>query len=458
MLKFTPIDESHAPLLRKYYGQCTYRLCEYSLGVKLMWRDHWHPAFAESHGCLVVLNHSAHYGAMFDFPIPLPEEGDVDAALDEIDAWCVENGVPPSFGVVPEAERERLMKRYPYTTVDNDRLWQDYFYHAEDLSTFAGRRYSGQRNHINKFRKLYPDAVFRALAPADRGKVEAFWREFHKVFNKEDADAKMEVCFARRIMEQAGEAWAKTGCVEEDGKLIAIALAEVCGDTLVCHVEKALPQYEGVYPFLVQSFAAANSEGLRWINREDDAGDRGLRTSKLQYLPAFLGAKVRLLARNELSGLETIPVLKSERLVLDGLREEDRPLYNRLCLDDERNRWWGYDYREDLEGELTEDYFLSVAREAGGEFRRPAGRGLHRRGGAVPLRLQGRRGAGVPHPARVRRERVRGRSLPAGGGVEPVRPGAVQAECQMLSRKRGLPKDAGELHAPRRGGRDVPVF
>ena len=41
MLQFTPIDEQHAPLLRKYYSQCTYRLCEYSLGVKLMWKDHW---------------------------------------------------------------------------------------------------------------------------------------------------------------------------------------------------------------------------------------------------------------------------------------------------------------------------------------------------------------------------------------------------------------------------------
>ncbi len=363
MLDFKPISEQYSSLLRKYYSQCTYRLCEYSLGVKLMWRDHWHPEFAESHGCLVVLNHSAHYGAMFDFPIPLPEEGDVDAALDEIDAWCVEKGVPPSYGVVPETERERLLKRYPYTTVDNDRLWQDYFYHAEDLSTFAGRRYSGQRNHINKFRKLYPDAVYRELTPADHDKVDAFWHEFHKAFNKEDADAKMEVCFARRLMEQVGAEWAKTGCVEIDGQIAALALAEVCGDTLVCHIEKALPRYEGVYPFIVQSFAAAFSPGLPWINREDDAGDRGLRTSKLQYLPAFLGAKVRVLARNELSPLETVPVLKTERLILDGLREEDKPLYNRLCLDDERNRWWGYEYREDLEGELTEEYFLSVARE-----------------------------------------------------------------------------------------------
>lgn len=363
MLEFKPISEPYAPLLRKYYSRCTYRLCEYSLGVKLMWREHWRPEFAESHGCLVVLNHSAHYGVMFDFPIPLPGEGDVDAALDGIDEWCVEHGEAPSFGVVPETERERLLRRYPYTTVDSDRLWQDYFYAAEALSTFAGRHYSGQRNHINKFHKLYPDAVYRELTRADREGVEGFWREFHKVFNKEDADAKLEVCYARRIMEQAGEAWAKTGCVELDGKIIAIALAEVCADTLVCHVEKALPQYEGVYPFLVQSFAAAHGGGLAWINREDDAGDRGLRTSKLQYLPAFLGAKVRVLARNELSGLDTVPALKTERLILDGLREEDRPFYNRLCLDDERNRWWGYDYRDDLEGEPAEGYFLNVAWE-----------------------------------------------------------------------------------------------
>ncbi|MCI9443321.1 MAG: GNAT family N-acetyltransferase [Oscillospiraceae bacterium] len=363
MLEFKPISEPCAPLLRKYYGQCTYRLCEYSLGVKLMWREHWHPEFAESNGCLVVLNHSAHYGCMFDFPVPLPGEGDVDAALDEIDAWCMEKGVPPSFGVVPEEERERLMKRYPYVTVDNDRLWQDYIYHAGDLSSFAGRHYSGQRNHINKFHKLYPDAVYRELTPADHDAVEDFWREFHKVFNKADASAKMEVCYARRLMVHTGEEWARTGCVELDGRLIAIALAEVCGETLVCHIEKALPQYEGVYPFIVQSFAAAHSQGLAWINREDDAGDKGLRTSKLQYLPAALGAKVRLLARNELSRLKTVPALKSERLTLDGLREEDKADYNRLCLDDGRNRWWGYDYRDDLKGELTEDYFLDVAWE-----------------------------------------------------------------------------------------------
>ena len=81
---------------------------------------------------------------------------------------------------------------------------------------------------------------------------------------------------------------------------------------------------------MVQAFAAANAQGLRWINREDDAGDKGLRTSKLQYLPAELGAKVRIRVRNELAYLDKIPLLTSERLTLDAMNEGDKETYNRL--------------------------------------------------------------------------------------------------------------------------------
>ena len=56
MLEFKPIQTRSAARLRKYYEQCTYRLCEYSVGVKLMWREHLRPQYAEAHGCLIVLN------------------------------------------------------------------------------------------------------------------------------------------------------------------------------------------------------------------------------------------------------------------------------------------------------------------------------------------------------------------------------------------------------------------
>lgn len=361
-MELQPITPECADTLRSYYSLCSRRLCEYSAGVQLMWQELWDSKYAEVHDCLVILHNTKQSGFTFDYPVPLPGSGDVDAALDEIDAWCMKKGVLPAFQTVPADKREHLLDRYPYTTVSSSRLWQDYLYRAEDLSNFSGRRYSGQRNHIHKFRKLYPDAVYRPLTAADRQAVETFWEEFHKVFNKEDAGAKYELCAARKLMELAGRDWVRTGCIELDGKILALSLGEVCGDTLVCHVEKGLPQYTGVYPAMVQAFAAANSEGLRWINREDDAGDQGLRTSKSQYLPAAMGKKIHVQVRNELDGVDEPPVLHSERLTLDALQDADRDAYNRLCLDDSRNRYWGYDYRQDLDGELTDSYFLDVAR------------------------------------------------------------------------------------------------
>lgn len=362
MLEFKPVNVKSGAKLRKYYSRCPYRLAEYSLGTKLMWRQYWRSQWAEVAGCLVVVNRTKDQGVLFDYPLPMPGVGDVDAALDEIDRWCVEHGVAPAFGVVPVEARDHLLERYPYVSVSTSRIWQDYLYRAEDLAGFAGRRYSGQRNHINKFRKLYPEARFRPITPEDAEKVEAFWEEFHRGFHKDGELAKTEFCAARKLMRQVGKSWVRAGAIELEGRFIAIALGEICGDTMICHIEKALAQYEGVYPTMVQSFAAAFGGEVTWMNREDDAADKGLRTSKLQYLPADMGKKVQISVRNEMAELKKVPRLESERLTLDELRREDASDYFRLCTDEERNRLWGYDYKQDLRGELTEDYFLKVAR------------------------------------------------------------------------------------------------
>ena len=65
----------------------------------------------------------------------------------------------------------------------------------------------------------------------------------------------------------------------------------------------------------------------------------------------------------ELDALRHIPELTTERLTLSPFTDADKASYNALCLDDQRNRWWGYDYRTDLKGPLTEDYFLDVTRQ-----------------------------------------------------------------------------------------------
>ena len=76
--------------------------------------------------------------------------------------------------------------------------------------------------------------------------------------------------------------------LEVDGKMVGVSVGEKRGDTLIVHVEKALYEYSGAYPTLAQEFAKAFAVNeIEFINREDDSGDLGLRTSKTQYQPIF---------------------------------------------------------------------------------------------------------------------------------------------------------------------------
>ena len=362
MLTFTPVTQRDIARLRRYYKSCEYQLCEYSALVKLMWRSHLHPSWAEGAGCLIVRNFiDGQY--CFDYPVPGPD-GDEDAALALIEDDCRERDIPLVLSVVPQDKAERLAARYPYFRFSSPRVWRDYIYAAEDLRDFAGRRYSGQRNHINKFRKLYPDAAFRPLGKSDLPLITQFFRDYEAVFTKASDSAKNELRCAEKMLRMTGSPHFLVGGMELDGRLLSVAMAERCGDTLQIHIEKALYGYEGVYPATVQAFAQEFAvDGVRWLNREDDAGDKGLRTSKLQYLPDHLGAKLRFDVLNELVNITEIPTLTTARLTLDALTDADKTAYATLCLDDDRNRWWGYDFRKDYDGTPYEDYFLAVARE-----------------------------------------------------------------------------------------------
>lgn len=363
MLSFTPVTENCLPLLRRYYAACTYRLCEYSALMKLMLRTSMPSEWAEATGCLVVrtLLYGRYY---YDYPVPGPA-GNVDGALYAIERWCAERGEQLSFFVVPAAQAPGLLSRYPRFHVTKLRSWSDYLYRVEDLRGYPGRRYSGRRNHVNKFCKLYPEAVFRPLDQSCAALMEQFWHEYDQQFSKRSEQARDELRNAKEMLRLlAGDSDFCAGGMELNGKLLSLSMAERCGDTLHIHIEKALYSYEGVYPAAVQAFVQRFAgEGIKWINREDDCNEKGLRTSKLQYLPAELLEKYCVDVENELYALDSVPTLTTPRLTLSALTEADRSAYNALCRDDARNRYWGYDYREDWKGEPLEEYFLNVARQ-----------------------------------------------------------------------------------------------
>ena len=82
------------------------------------------------------------------------------------------------------------------------------------------------------------------------------------------------------------------GLIRANGRVIAFSIGDPLNDDVyLVQFEKAYPDIPGAYQVINQQFAEHYVAGYKFANREDDAGDEGLRKAKLSYDPIFLVAK-----------------------------------------------------------------------------------------------------------------------------------------------------------------------
>jgi hypothetical protein len=255
-----------------------------------MWRDLHHTSFAIENDALFLRAEFTPGAIAFAPPRSLAAAP--ETLIPQILAYCGENNIAPRLCAVSGEFHRKVKLLYPDAKEITDAAWSDYLYNAEDLATLAGRRYSGQRNHINKFRKLYPDWRFEVVNETNLAQTRAFFEEYSKLVVKEDYAAYSEGnAKAIEVIDNFGTYRQFGGILLVGDAIAGAAFGETVGDTLFIHTEKALTTFEGAYPMLVNQFAqmyAGEGSGIQYINREEDDGVEGLRTSKLSYHPCTL--------------------------------------------------------------------------------------------------------------------------------------------------------------------------
>jgi hypothetical protein len=287
-LRFFPFDRTAALIVAPFFNARADRFCDRTVGVNYMWRVPFDGAYAITNGCLILKVSYGVKGVHFTYPIGQNPE----AAMDVLEDYCHEIGLPLQFASVSEPEIEELKARYPQITVSANRDFFDYLYHYEDLATFAGRRYSAQRNHINRFVKQWPNWEYRPPTREDIPAAQAFLREWIERKAADGPLSRSEEIEARGcadLLDAMHDFGMSGGLITVNGAIAAFSIGEILGDTLFVHCEKGDTRFPGVYQMMVREFAAHSAApSLRYINREDDSGDLGLRQSKLAYRPCAL--------------------------------------------------------------------------------------------------------------------------------------------------------------------------
>ncbi len=348
MLNFTQLKEDFSQI-EKYLNSLSNTFCDLTKGVRFIWGKDFKVEYAIVENTLILKETALNYQNAFYYPIG----ENVEKALDEIENYCKEKNIPLVFCCINNETAVLLTNRYPNVYITNDRDWSDYIYSAKEFKSFTGKKYSGQRNHINKFNKLYPNYKIERITENNINKIINFIKTLNQESTSPSWTKKIEdenICHYLENMfslEQFGI------FISIENKVVAFSVGEKVNNTIYVHVEKALREYEGVYPTLANAFAKTFcTEEIEFINREEDCGDNGLRISKLQYHPIEIKQKNIVKVKTLIDKITNPIYIKTDRLEIADLTENDALRYFNLYLDEEVNKFWGYDYREDL-GEKT---------------------------------------------------------------------------------------------------------
>jgi uncharacterized protein len=173
--------------------------------------------------------------------------------------------------------------------ITEDRDQAQYMYRASDLAGLPGRHFSGKRNLLAQAARLgwTAEPLLSAHATLCQTVVETAWQG---LMTADRPSIDQEAHAIGWALDHFGDSGQEGVLVRLGGQGVAFSIFEPQNaDTAVVHFERALREPRGLYQVVNRETARVlAARGFRWINREEDLGDPGLRQAKMSYHPAFL--------------------------------------------------------------------------------------------------------------------------------------------------------------------------
>lgn len=279
-IQFRDIRLEDGPLVQKYLDFWGIEAAGLQFSTLFLWGSQGRIRIAEAEDTLFI-SVAREDGCMCVGPITTrPENYEAILAMREADCRC--RGEKLRFCVIP-SQTAPYFARLGYA-IEECRDNEEYIYDAEALRSLRGSDYKAKRNHIHAFLREDSYSYVPITPDCHAACMDVFheWAEAKGAQEAEFLQEKRAIGLALANMEALG---LKGGGIVTGGKLAAFSIGGYSGkDTAVIHFEKAVDR-RGLFPLINRDFLIHAFPDVRFVNREEDMGDPGLRKAKLSYKP-----------------------------------------------------------------------------------------------------------------------------------------------------------------------------
>ena len=292
-LCFRPLTLHDIPYIQRLLPMSRSKANDFTVGGLMMWADYFNYEYCIYGNTLFIKGVSEVDRQLTAFSLPVGAMP-LPCAVDLITGYCRTNRIPLRFSAVPD-DRIDEIRTIVHGHVERLCDWSDYIYDATSLATLAGKRLSKKRNHVNRFMTDNPGYTTEVLSFRNISEVRQSYFDWPGTLSADAPTSVQESMQTLNVLDNYAS-FPFEGLILRDSnrRIVAFSIGEIIGDTLFTHIEKIDRRGAGAGETINRLFAShitAFHPEIKYINREEDAGDSGLRQAKLSYHPAIILGK-----------------------------------------------------------------------------------------------------------------------------------------------------------------------
>lgn len=193
------------------------------------------------------------------------------------------------FEGILEQQKQVIRNIFPSVDFVENRDNFDYVYLRSELESFSGRKFHGQKNHLNSFLKEHPDVEYETITRYNAKECLDFALAWCDERQEKDATIVHEKLALQKCFANFEELNLRGGLLRFDGKVQAMSVGDKFNqNTADLHFEKAKSGVRGLYVAMCNFFARNAWQDVVYLNREEDMGLEGLRKAKENLHPVMM--------------------------------------------------------------------------------------------------------------------------------------------------------------------------